>query len=202
MTPAGPRVLLKRITNAIATVLMLPAAALFACVRKVTADDGVQAFQGLSQLFALIPGATGVFLRRAFYDLTIARSAGDCSIGFGTIFATHAVELGRNVYIGAFANVADVTIGDDVLIGSNVTLLSGKHQHHFTRLDVPIRLQGGARDRISIGRDVWIGNGAVVMADVGDQAIVAAGAVVTKPVPPRAIVGGNPARILGMRDSS
>jgi acetyltransferase-like isoleucine patch superfamily enzyme len=141
----------------------------------------------------------GVFLRRAFYGLTILEAGDGCTIAFGTIFATYAVRLGKTVYVGAFCNVADVTIGDDVLIGSNVSLMSGKNQHYFTRLDVPIREQGGAFERIEIGRDVWIGNGALVMANVGAGSVVAAGSVVTRDVPPFAIVGGNPARIIGTR---
>ena len=160
-------------------------------------DDGF--FQGYSQLMSLWPGLTGSYLRRAFYRLTLTRCAPDCYIGFGTIFATAKVEIGRGVYIGPFCSIGHVSIGDDVLLGSNVTLLSGKRQHHIDRLDVPIRKQGGAYERRTVGRDVWIGQGAIVMDDVADQAVVAAGAVVVKPVPPRAIVGGNPARVIAER---
>ena len=55
---------------------------------------------------------------------------------------------------------------------------------------------------VRIGRGTWIGNNAVVMADVGEDAIVGAGAVVTKPVPARTIVGGVPARVIRGRDDS
>jgi virginiamycin A acetyltransferase len=199
------RRLIKHAANAIATALVLPFAAVYWLLVAIGARNDerkIRTFQGFSQAFALAPGTLGVFLRRAFYRLTILEAGEGCTIGFGTIFATYAVRLGKHVYIGAFCNIADVIIGDDVLIGSNVTLLSGKHQHRFDRLDIPIRQQGGLYQRIAIGEDVWIGNAAVVMADVGAHAIIAAGAVVTKPIPPLAIAGGNPARMIGTRGPS
>jgi acetyltransferase-like isoleucine patch superfamily enzyme len=62
-------------------------------------------------------------------------------------------------------------------------------------------MQGGTFSRVRIGRDAWIGTAACVTEDVGDQAVVAAGALVSKPVPPRKIVVGNPGRIVGERGS-
>ncbi len=156
-------------------------------------------FQGMSQWWALWPGYIGQSVRRAFYRVTLTSSSPESCIEFGTIFATPNVTIPPGVYLGAFCNVGDVIFGRDVLVGSGVTLLSGRNQHYFDRLDVPIRLQGGRNDVIHIGADVWIGNGAIVMADVGDQAVVAAGAVVVEPVPARTIVGGNPARTIGAR---
>jgi carbonic anhydrase/acetyltransferase-like protein (isoleucine patch superfamily) len=49
---------------------------------------------------------------------------------------------------------------------------------------------------VKIGRDTWIGEGAIVMANVGDRCIVASGAVVTSPVGDGQVVGGNPARVI------
>lgn len=59
--------------------------------------------------------------------------------------------------------------------------------------------QPGVFPRVTIGRDSWLGERAVVMADVGQHAIVAAGAVVTKPVPDLAVVAGAPATIIRWR---
>jgi acetyltransferase-like isoleucine patch superfamily enzyme len=160
------------------------------------------AFQGYSQLMSLWPGASGNLLRRAFYRRTLARCSRNCHIGFGTLFATPEAEIGQHVYIGARCMIGHATIEDDVLIGSNVDILSGKNQHYFDRLDVPIRLQGGTFERVHIGRDAWIGNHACVATDVGAQAVVAVGAVVVKPVLPLTIVGGNPARVIARRSES
>ena len=193
------RSVLKTIFNAVALVLVLPFAGLYALLRLAAGGRRDSVFQAFSQFFSLGPGLPGDYLRRAFYRLTIDSCAEECSIQFGTILSTSAVGIGYGVYVGANCNIGHCTIGDDTLLGSNVTVLSGKRQHHFARLDMPIRFQGGDYRAVSIGRDVWIGNGAIVMDDVGDQAVVAAGAVVVKPVEARSIVGGNPATVIGYR---
>jgi len=158
-----------------------------------------RAYQGLSQFLSLFPGTAGDFIRRSFYRWTLKKCARSCTISFGTLFATRKAEVGENVYIGARCMIGWAIIGNDVLIGSNVDILSGKHQHRFRRSDIPIRLQGGTYSSVTIGQDAWIGNGALVSADIGAHAIVAAGAVVVKPVREGRIVGGNPAREIGTR---
>ena len=157
-------------------------------------------FQDCSQLLSLIPGWFGKQLRKSFYYLTLQQSTRQCHIDFGTIFPSPKVTIGANVYIGAYCVIAQANIGDDVLIGSGVHLL-GKGTHSFSRLDVPIRLQGGASEPVTIGEDSWIGNGAIVMADIGRHCIVGAGSVVTKGIPDFAIAVGNPARVVRMRNS-
>ena len=193
------RALGKAILEAIALVLVLPLVLLYKLHLAVAASRSDEVIQGYSQLLSLGPGQPGVFLRRAFYRFALRATPRSWSMGFGTIVATPAIDIGEGTYIGAFCNLSHATIGADVLIGSNVTILAGKHIHRFDRLDIPIRHQGGEVSPLSIGGDVWIGNGALVMADVGPHAVVAAGAVVVKPVPPLAVVAGNPARILFMR---
>lgn len=197
--PVRRRSVLKRGFNAVSVVLVLPFVALYALLRLVAGGRSDSLFQAFSQFFSLGPGLPGDYLRRAFYRLTIDSCADECSIQFGTIFSTSAVGIGYGVYVGANCNIGHCIIGDDTLLGSNVTVLSGKRQHNFARLDIPIRFQGGDYRSVSIGRDVWIGNGAIVLDDVGDQAVVAAGAVVVKPVEARTIVGGNPASVIGYR---
>jgi acetyltransferase-like isoleucine patch superfamily enzyme len=190
---------LKRIADMLALLVAAPTAAVYALVASLVPARRETAFQASSQFLSLWPGPPGDFVRRAFYRLTLREAAPDCMIQFGTVLASPDIHIGRGVYIGVGCNVAQCRIGDDVLVGSHVVILSGSHQHHFERLDIPIRHQGGSIRAVVIGRDVWIGNGAIVMDDVGDHAIVAAGAVVTKPVPALAIVGGNPAREIGRR---
>jgi acetyltransferase-like isoleucine patch superfamily enzyme len=65
-----------------------------------------------------------------------------------------------------------------------------------------MREQEGQPRLVRIGAGAWIGNNAVVMADVGKASIVGAGAVVTKPVPPGVVVAGVPARIISTRSPS
>ena len=196
------RVAIKRVVDTLATILVLPLFLLYRLVASLAPARVDRIFQGYSQLLSLWPGITGDFLRRAFYRLTLRRCSTNCSIGFGTVFATPDVEIGSGVYIGWYGNIGHVSIGDNTLLGSNVTILSGKRQHHFERLDIPIRHQGGTYTQVDIGDDVWIGNGAIIMEAVGRQAVVAAGAVVTAAVAERSIVGGNPARVIGERGST
>ena len=85
------------------------------------------------------------------------------------------------------------------MLASGIHVPSGGQTHGASRLDIPMRLQPGNLKTVHIGRDCWIGGGAIVMDDVGDQSIVAAGAVVTQPVPARTIVGGVPAKVLKSR---
>lgn len=189
---------MKAILNLLATLFAVPLIAAYRVTLLVSARSAT-VLQGYSQFLSLLPGQSGNYLRRAFYRYALRRCSPTCVISFGTIFSTPDAEIGEHVYIGARCMIGLATIQDDVLIGSNVDILSGRNQHRANRLDMPIRLQGGTFERVTIGRDSWIGNGASVAADVGAQAIVAVGAVVVKPVEPRSIVGGNPARTIGVR---
>ena len=75
--------------------------------------------------------------------------------------------------------------------------------HAFDRLDIPMCEQGFQSEKpIVIGNDVWIGGHVIILpgVQIGNGAIVGAGAVVTKNVPDYAIVGGNPARIIRYRN--
>ncbi len=93
-----------------------------------------------------------------------------------------------------------IRIGKYTLLGPNVTITGGDHNYNLP--GVPIIFSGRPMlQETVIGSDVWIGNGALIMAGVvvGDGAIVAARAVVTKNVPPFAIVGGIPAKEIGTR---
>jgi acetyltransferase-like isoleucine patch superfamily enzyme len=115
------------------------------------------------------------------------------SIGFGTTVSHREVRIGRRVYIGHRCTIGRAVIGDDAVLGSNVDVLSGGRQHRFDDLDRPIQEQGGSFRQVRIGANSWIGNGAVVMNDVGDRCIIGAGSVVVHPIPDRTVAVGNPA---------
>ena len=156
-------------------------------------------FSGWSQGMSLIPGFTGQYLRRAFYRWVLPRCGRGSVVSFGTVFSHSTAQIGEHAYIGLFCCLGDVTIEDDALIGSHVSITNGSRQHGTERLDIPVRQQPGQWPRVTIGRDSWVGDRAVIMADVGEHCVVGAGAVVTRPVPDYAIVVGSPARIVGWR---
>jgi acetyltransferase-like isoleucine patch superfamily enzyme len=166
----------------------------------LTGGEGV--FAGCSELIALVPGLPGVYLRRGFYRMCLEACALDCHIGFGTTLAHPQARVGRGVYVGSRCTLGLVVLEDDVALGSNVDVLSGRHQHHLGRRDVPILRQGRTFSRVRIGRNSWVGNSAVVMADVGEECVVGAGSVVVKPVPPGAVVAGNPATVRKWREDN
>jgi len=161
-----------------------------------------RAFPGWSHLMSLVPGITGSYIRRAFYRLVLSTCGRDVWISFGTVFSHPTAQLDDNVYVGVGCMLGDVTLERDVLVGSNVSIINGRRQHGTERLDIPVREQPGDYPRIIIGRDTWIGDRAVVSANVGRHCLIGAGSVVTKPVPDFAIVVGNPARVQGFRNRS
>ncbi|MGI8701503.1 MAG: sugar O-acetyltransferase [Nocardioidaceae bacterium] len=113
------------------------------------------------------------------------------------------VDYGSNVHIGTrvfvnygcqLADVARITVGDDVQIGPNVQLLTATH---------PLEPQR-RRDKwetalpITIEDNVWLGGGVIVCGGVtiGHDTVIGAGSVVTKDVPPRVLAVGSPARVV------
>lgn len=116
------------------------------------------------------------------------RSPFFCDYGFN-------IRVGSRVFLNfncVILDVAEVTIGDDTQIGPAVQILAADHPR-----DPAERLSGLELGRpVRIGRNVWIGGGAIIVpgVTVGDDAVIGAGAVVTRDVAPGATVAGNPAR--------
>lgn len=106
------------------------------------------------------------------------------------------VDLALDVFVDASGSVS---IGDRTLIGYRTQILSSNHRipadkgHIFSA--------GLEKERIVIGQDVWIGANCLILAGVtvGEGAVIGGGAVVTKDVPPFAMVGGVPAKIIRFR---
>ena len=195
------RRMLKIIAFAVAVLAASPFAGWTVLVRRLS-PSSTSAFPGCSQFFGQIPGLPGVYLRRAFYWWVLPQCGEDACVSFGTIFSHRTARIGRKVYIGSYCVLGDVTLEDDVLLGSGVSIMNGSRQHGIERLDVPIREQPGEWPRVTIGRDTWIGDRAVIMADVGRHCVIGAGSVVTKRIPDYAIAVGNPARVVRFRDGS
>lgn len=126
------------------------------------------------------------------------------AVGEGTVLRPPIyVDYGSNIRIGSgtFANfglvaldVAPITIGDDVQIGPNVQLLTPTHPVE----PGPRRDKWEAAEPITIGDNVWLGGGAIVLPGVtiGDNTVVGAGAVVTRDLPANVVAVGNPSRIV------
>lgn len=107
------------------------------------------------------------------------------------------VHLDENVFINVNVTLIDnapISIGRQTMVGPNVQFYTSSHP-----LDPELRCQGlETAKAIMVGAQVWIGGGAILMPGitVGDGAVIGAGAVVTKDVPARTVVAGNPAKII------
>lgn len=125
---------------------------------------------------------------------TVHLNAPNKKMSFG-----HHVQLGPHCHVSA-----DIHFGNYVLCAAYVSFI-GRNEHSYCYPGMTVWDSPRGHDEPTIiGNDVWIGHGAIIMGGVriGDGAVVAAGAVVTKDVPPMSIVGGNPARVIKQRFGS
>jgi acetyltransferase-like isoleucine patch superfamily enzyme len=157
----------------------------------------VQRGIGLTERLNRIPYDDQEAIRQAWIELT-GTTVDDAFHLIPPLYSDHGlnIRVGRNVFINQACMLNDIggiEVGDDVMIGPRVSLLTAGHP-----------LEPGRRRRqivaapIAIERNVWLGAGATVLqgVTVGSDAVVAAGAIVTRDVPPRTLVAGVPARVL------
>jgi len=112
----------------------------------------------------------------------------------------HKIQIGHNSGIGLNASLGSMIIGNDVMMGPDVIVLT--RSHNYSLNDIPLNLQGESEEKtVVIEDDVWIGARAIILPGihVGRGVIIGAGAVVTRDVPGYSIVAGNPARIVRKR---
>jgi acetyltransferase-like isoleucine patch superfamily enzyme len=135
---------------------------------------------------------------RAVFSELIGKPVGDGFVLIPPFYATGGLDtrVGRNVFVNqncTFYDLGGLDIADEVMIGPNVSLITSGHPL------APSRRRDFVTARpIVIERNVWIAAGAIVIGGVtvGENAVVAAGSVVTRDVPANSLVGGNPARII------
>ena len=161
-----------------------------------------KAFGMVTQTVSLVPGLTGEWFRRAFLQWVTSMRLKNCCLSFGTTFSDPRVRIGEGAYLGKGCDIGYADIGRNCVIGSGVHILSGLNQHGFEHVEIPIKDQPGQFIKISIGEDTWIGNGAIIAADIGKKCVVGAGSVVVKPIADFAVAAGNPARVIRFRKIS
>jgi acetyltransferase-like isoleucine patch superfamily enzyme len=113
------------------------------------------------------------------------------------------LEIGNNSAVGAYSFLGaqgGIKIGNDVIMGPMVSIHS--ENHVFSDQRIPIRLQPRSREGIVIEDDSWIGAKTTILDGVriGKGSVVAAGAVVTRSIPPNSVAGGVPARVIRKRN--
>ncbi|MCU4677331.1 acyltransferase [Catenovulum sp. 2E275] len=113
------------------------------------------------------------------------------------------LQLGDHIYIGPGAKFhcrGGVDIADNVIIGPRLTIHSSNH--NYESFDILPYDGVTVLKKVTIGANTWIGDNVMICPGVtiGEGAVIAMGAVVCKDVPPLAIVGGNPAKVIKMRN--
>ena len=107
-------------------------------------------------------------------------------------------RIGANCYLWAGPGAGRIILGQDVMLAPQVMMSAANYRFNEGS---PVTDQAMKEADIVIGRDVWIGYGAVILAgaNVGDGCIIGAGAVVRGTIEPFSIVAGNPALVVGQR---
>ena len=190
------RQLIKFILNKLSQLLSLPFAA-SSWLESLLSKESEVIFIFWSNLFALVPGLPGAFLRRGYYSLTLDKCSMNCHIGFGSMFTHRSATVEDNVYLGNYCTIGSAQLGKNTLIGSRSSLLSGNQQH--THNDETGEWEAFSPDnirQITVGANVWIGEGAIIMANIGEGCQIAAGAVITNDTKSFIILAGNPARFI------
>lgn len=134
---------------------------------------------------------------------------------FNLLNGNEVIKYGKGTYgqpqVLGFDKHSKIVVGKYCSIASGVVFFfEGKSRENristnsfktLTSLGIPYKLLSRRKNKLTIGNDVWIGMNAFVYSGItiGDGAVVAAGAIVTENVPPYAIVGGNPAKIIRYR---
>ena len=141
---------------------------------------------------------------RVFLIKMIFKSVGEnVNIQKGVYFGKgKKISIGNNSGSGEYSRLAqadDIIIGNDVMIGQELMIIT--HNHKFSDKSVLLRLQGGISQPVIIKDNVWIGARVIILpgVTVGQGSVIAAGAVVVKDVPPYAVYGGVPAKLIKKR---
>lgn len=115
------------------------------------------------------------------------------------IVAGQGLHVGAEAILWAGPGSGRIHLGSNVLMGPGVLITAANYRFNDGH---PVTEQAMDEADVSIGNDVWLGAKAMVMpgVTVGDGAIIAAGAVVTRDIPPMAIAAGVPAKVVGRRE--
>lgn len=190
----GVAIVAKRLVQAMFWLIVLPRLLAYAVARRVLGD---RAMMASSESIAKIPGLRGVYARQAFYRRTLASCGQDIYFGWQSTFSMHQAEVGDGTYIGRHCGIGFGRIGRDVMLADGVQILSGGREHGLSDDDTEThKEQSQTFSQVTIGDGAWLGTNSVIMADVGANSVIGAGAVVSRPIPANSVAVGAPAKVI------
>jgi len=192
------KLFLKRSLYALGLLVTLPLIILTWLELAFLGPKWEKVFGQCKEILSLVPTFIGEYLRLAYYSAVCTYVSPDAALLFGSMIAHRQTTIRRGVVVGQGTIIGKAEVGESVLFGAGVSLLSGKYQHGRPG---DRRENGSSLQEykiIRIGRQSWIGEKAIVMADVGENCTIGAGAVLMKDAPDNTTFMGNPARKVSM----
>lgn len=156
-------------------------------------------FKSVSCLISLIPGSSGIYIRKHYYNKTLNKVGDDLKVGFLSYFVYRDVSVGDRCYIEENVVISLCDIADDVVVASKVSLMSGAHHHDVDDLEKTFLYTKPNSKRIYIGSNCWIGTHSIIMNDIGNDVVIGAGSVVTKEIKDLSVAYGVPATKIRVR---
>lgn len=187
------KILIKRLLLVLGVVATLPLVLLTRIEELLCGRDCERAYSFCKELLAAVPTLIGEYLRLGYYCCVCSRISPDAALMYQSMLAHRDVVIGPGVVVGVGTIIGKAVIEEGVLFGARVSLLSGKYQHGRPNQRTPGATEG-EYSSISIGAHSWIGQQAVIMANVGRNCTVGAGSVLMKEAPDGTTFMGNPAR--------
>lgn len=159
----------------LAIIIALP----FALLGRIS--DYFNSYVDVALFLSNFPFFLGKRIRYWFYKYTLKSLGKNVTFMHGSFCQYTTTIIGNNVLVGIRSAVGECTIGDYVMIGGFVNIISGTKQHIVAKSEKPMmKLTGGTRTSITIGTNVWIGSNAVIAASICDDCCIGAGALVVK----------------------
>lgn len=156
--------------------------------------DVEKIFSSCKEILSISPTIIGLYLRNAYYWAACDNVSADARFLFGSWVAHRKNTIGPGVVVGSYTFIGYASIGENVLFGAGVSVVSGKYQHGRPEQRVQTCQIQEQHEVIIIGKNSWIGQNAILMANVGENCTVGVGSVVMRDVPDNTTVLGNPAR--------
>ena len=188
------KLIIKRIFLGLGIILTLPLIILTWTEIIIKGKKAARIYSQCKQTLSICPTIFGDYLRLAYYWAVCTKISPDVQLMLGSIISHRDTIIRAGSGVGLYSTIGYADIGENVLIGSRVSILSGKYQHGRPSERAKNLETSGEFTTVRIGDNTWIGDGALILANIGKNCTVGAGCVVFKDIPDGTTVLGNPAR--------